>query len=788
VSATDVSPGPRSAAVDHSETARGRGPWDALAPWLPAAAVATVMVGLLGAANTPLWDICRYGAYVAYAVIVPGTLVYRALRRTPHTLIEDLAYGAVTGLVLEIAAWAVWSSVGARAWLWAWPLVVIAVFAAVPSLRRHWWVRDYRPTPAGFAWATAAICGGFLGYLYVTFLHPNPILPAGERQRIYVDLPYQLSLAAEAKHHFPPHVPQVAEEPLHYHYFAFAHQGAGSLISGVDLTSVVLRLDVPLLCLAAIVALAVTGWRVSGRPWVGVIAAGLTFTIGEFGFSDPVTMPFGTIATFIVWSSQSMTYSWLLLIVLVGVLADRMGRPPPAEPESPTATGAAAVPGLGPGAWVLLALLALASVGSKATSVPVAAGALAFLAAVQLLRRRRVSRPVLIALAITIGAQLVGNAVLFAFETHGMAVRPFWGPDKFLPPGGGALAVGGIALAFVANMMLRLAGLPVLVWLGGRGRKIGDVEVLLAGGALTGVVAYLVFAHPGDANQYFLRAGWMFGVIGSAWGAVLLADRARLTGRAPAAARARRSLAAAAVLCCAILIGLELAFAGPVTGRDRFAPLDPIVSWFLALFAITAIGAFLWQIARALTPTLRGRGPVVLLTLALLAGAPGLVMESRIAHRHPNGGGYAPVVMPASRVEAARWLREHSTPAQVVATNAHCLAVVRGLCDSRTFWISAYSERRVLVEGWIFAPRAAAMAATSPSGVYTPFWDQGLLRLNDAAFTAPTPEVLLALRDEHGVRWLVADRTSAAGRESPALARYADKVFDNGRIAIYALR
>jgi hypothetical protein len=750
-----------------------------VAPWLPAAAVTAVAIGLLLASHTPAWDIGRYAAYVVYAVIVPGTLVFRALRRTPHTLVEDLAYGAVVGLVLEIAAWALWSSVGAQGRLWAWPLVVFAIFAAVPSLRRHWWVRGYTRTPPGFAWATAAVSGGFLAYLYVTFLHPNPILPTGETQRIYIDLPYQLSLAAEAKHHFPPHVPQVAEEPLHYHYFAFAHQGVGSLISGVDLTSIVLRLDVPLLCLAAIVALAVTGWRVTGRPWAGVIAAALTFTIGEFGFSDPATMPFGTIATFIVWSSQSMTYSWLLLIVLVGVLADRV-KPPGTETESP------AVPTLGPGAWVLLSLLALASVGSKATSVPVAAGALGFLAAIQLLRRRRIAWPVLAALGITIGAQLIGNAVLFAFETHGMVVHPFWGPDRYVDPDGGVLAVGGVAVAFVANMLLRLAGIPVLAGL--RRRRLGDAEWLLIGGALAGIVAYLTFKHPGDANQYFVRAGWMFGVIASAWGAVLLFDRARLTGSSRSAVSARRLLVVTGVIYCATMIGLELVFAEPVTGRDRFAPLEPIVSWFIAVLALAAIGAFFWYLAGRLSPEVRGRGPAALLGVVLLAGAPGLVMESKIAVRFPNGGGYAPVVVPATRVDAARWLRDHSSPADVVATNAHCLYVVRGYCDSRSFWISAYSERRVLVEGWIFAPRAAELAAASPLGVYTPFWDQPLQKLNDTAFRAPTADVLRQLHDEHGVRWLVADRSSPAGRESAALATLADKVFENERVTIYALR
>jgi hypothetical protein len=316
-----------------------------------------------------------------------------------------------------------------------------------------------------------------------------------------------------------------------------------------------------------------------------------------------------------------------------------------------------------------------------------------------------------------------------------------------------------------------------------RGRRLSDVETLLIGGTLGGIVAYLVFAHPGDANQYFVRAGWIFGVIGSAWGAVLLADRARLVGRA------RWVLAVGVVGYCAALIALQLAFAGPVAGPSVQQRLAPFNGWFTELAVLTAIGVAVWRIGRSLTPALRGRGPVVLLGMVLLAGIPGLVIESRIGARSPNGGGYAPSALPATRVDAARWLREHSSPDDVVATNAHCLYTIKGgYCDSRSFWISAYSERRVLVEGWIFAPRAAAIAGFTPLGVYTPFWDQALLRLNDSAFTAPTLPVLSNLRDQHGVRWLVVDRTSPAGRESPRLGSLATKVFDNGRVAIYSVR
>jgi hypothetical protein len=179
-------------------------------------------------------------------------------------------------------------------------------------------------------------------------------------------------------------------------------------------------------------------------------------------------------------------------------------------------------------------------------------------------------------------------------------------------------------------------------------------------------------------------------------------------------------------------------------------------------------------------PALRGRGGLVTLTAILVVGAPGLVMDMYKSTQAPNGGAYANVPMPRSRIDAARWARDHSRPDDVIATNVHCLAIRNGWCDSRTFWLSAYAERRVLVEGWGFAPRVAT------TGPYTPFWDADLLRRNDAAFTAPTADGLAELRDRHGVRWLVVDRS--IGIESPDLAGLATLGFDNGRLAVYQLR
>jgi hypothetical protein len=728
-------------------------------------AVAAVVAWI--ATDTAGADIARYGLYVGYAVVAPGTLVYRALRRTPFTLVEDLAYGAAVGLVLEIGAWALWSALGLGGWLWTWPLVVLGTFAAVPRLRRHWWVKGYTRVPLAFAWSVAGVCVFFLAYLYAVFLSVNPILPTANDQLVYVDLPFQLSLAGEAKHHFPMHVPQVAQEPLHYHWFDFAHMGAASLISGVDLPVVFYRLDVPLICLASIVALAVTGWRASGRAGVGAIAAALTYVVGELNFNNPEGWPFGTIATFIVWSSMSMNYSWLLLIVLIGVLV------------SVVAGGEGAVPSMGRGALVLTGVLALGSAGAKSSSLPVVLGALGVAVAVSFLRRRRVDRMLLAAAAIVLGAQAFGYAFIYVFGTHGTTIKLFWGLRRFYPPGGGLPAMAAIAAAFVGNLLLRLAGVPLLVAL--RRRRLGDVEVLLLAGLAAGLGAYLVLGHLGDANQYFYRDGWMFGVIASAWGIVLLADRSELT---PAF---RRGLAAAGTVFAVALVIAQLRYARPTPWHQPMDPLKPVLRWLGVLVLLAALGAVWWRVFRSLQPSLRGRGGLVLLTGVLLAGTPGLVMDAASAHAHPNGGGYVGVWLPAYRVEAARWLRDHSRPEDVVATDAHCLYITEeGYCDSRSFWLSAYSERRVLVEGWLFAPRAAELVAKTGAGVYTPFWNQELLNLNDEAFTTPTPEVLGRLRNEYGVRWLVLDRTWHI--ELDELADLADKRYDDGVIAIYQLR
>ena len=714
--------------------------------WLPLTATLAYLVAVLVSADTAPVDLLRYAAYVVLALLLPGTLVYRSLRRIPHSLVDDLAMGLAVGLALELPAWALASVLDLRGVLWLWPLAVVVPFAVAPRLRRHWRVSGYAPAPLGWSWTVAGVVAFFTTYLSSVFLRRNPILPTGEGTRQYLDLAYQLSLAGEAKHQFPLHVPQVAGEPLDYHWFAHAHMASTSLIAGIDLPVVALRLAIPALSALAILLTAVVGWRITGKPFVGAVAAVLFFAVGEVNFTDPVTFPFGTQVTFAVWHGMSMIYSWVLLLALIGVLARIVSSS--SEWRD----------------YVLAALLMLASSGAKASSLPVVAVALLVTAVALLFAGRRIPWAVVVAGLLAAAAQLAATAVLFRFKSYGLAVQPFFSFERLTAATPAVLVV----VAFLVNLELRTAGIVPLAWI--RRGRLDAAQWFLLGGAVAGPVIYLALESPSDNNQYFTRAGFTFAVLLSAWGYALVLEQARLSRAATVA------LAVGSAAFVVLLVGLQFVFAGPAPPAD---PLLPLLEWTLLLASVGLVFAAIWGALRPrYRAAVRGRGGVVALTAVLLVGAPGLVMDMRTSERSPNGGAYATVALPRSRVDAARWVRDHSAPGDVLATNVHCLATgPNGYCDPRSFWLSAYAERRVLIEGWAFAPRV------SETSDWT-FWDPDLLRRNDAAFTAPTPAGLAFLRDR-GVKWLVVDRR--VGQESPELAALATLHYDNGRLAVYEL-
>lgn len=728
--------------------------------WLPLATSTVVVAAILLAAQTSPADIAKYLAYGAFAVTLPGTLVYRALRRTPHTLVEDIAMGAALGLVLELAGWAVFSLLDLRAVIWLWPLLVIVPFAAVPGLRRHWIVRDYASTaPPGWSWTLAAIVVFFAAYLFAVFYAENPIIPDTESTRQFLDLPYQLSLAGEATHRLPPDVPQVAGEPLNYHWFAFVHLAMTGMVGHIDLPVVTMRLMVLGICALTAILTAVVGWRLSGRRWVGIAAAAMFFVIGEFDFAAAGWPPFGSQATFVVWPSLSMTYSWALLVACIGVAGGILIRRAD-----------------GKGAYVLLALFALASSAAKGSSLPVVAAALAFAGVAVLVTTRRIPWAIVTSGAIVVGAQLVAMAVIFKFQRYGVRVEPFSELRPFWTENLGdrgtvkqAAVVTAVWVAFLLHLQLRAAGIIAVLWL--RRLRLDPVQWFLLGGALAGPAIHVMLR--GYASTWFTRAGFPFSVILSAWGYALLYERSKVDSKG------RVVLGAGAAAFAVALTAISLAF-GYTTypSGHSYSQMLPILQLAAALVAFGVVAAGAWWVLRGRIPALRGRGWLVVLTAVLLAGAPGLFLDAKASWGVQGGPYGAWTAVPASQVQAARWVRGNTAPTDVIATNSHCANSARECESAESFWVSAYTERSTLLEGWSFAPRWQA-------GPTPGFWDQTLYQLNEDAFYAPTAEKLRLLHDRYRVRYLIAVRTVAP--ESEQLAGLAERRFDNGRVAVYEL-
>ncbi len=67
-----------------------------------------------------------------------------------------------------------------------------------------------------------------------------------------------------------------------------------------------------------------------------------------------------------------------------------------------------------------------------------------------------------------------------------------------------------------------------LLWVQ-RGR-LDPTQWFLFGGALAGILTFLIIDQPSDGNQYFARTGYTYSVILSVWGFALLLDRRSTAG------------------------------------------------------------------------------------------------------------------------------------------------------------------------------------------------------------------------------------------------------------------
>jgi hypothetical protein len=771
--------------------------------WVPAALVATLTAYVLHAYGVAFPTTLTFAGYIGAGVILPGTLLWRAGHGRSGWFLADVAAGTAVGYAMETLTYLVVRALGVPLLVLIFPAAAIVTFLAVPRLRPYWrgcGDRDDR-APAWFAWAMGLL-------LVVLVLRSTRLFRSLLLQWPYVsasdpDPAFHLAIIGDAKYHIPPVTPWVAGEPMLYHWFVYPEMAATSWVTGISPMVLLFRLSLLPMIFAFVALIAAMARRLTGRWWPGLVASAASFLVlsanplpwrlpdswyGFDAFDD------GSLFNMVTWTSPTQTFGMLLfagaMLVLIELQLDE------ARPGRATF-----------GRWALFTVLLAVLTGAKATFLPLLLAALVCQLAVLGVARRRLHRPTAVAAAICAVGLAFAQLVLYRGANLGLTVAPLAAERLFsaMVPAVTGLTDQGAPL----RRVLFATGLNLLclafIW-GGilglliRRRFLNPAVLLLLTVGASGLSLFLLLGHSGGAQGYFISSARPYLTIAAVLGLVTLLDTAALPRRAGLAIVSALGAGVGAVYVVRLFGDTHMPTQLDNTASHRATAMG-IAQPYAVLVALVAVAGTLGWLA------LRGRRAFGLAMIVALGAGFGLpTVADNAAFMIDNGtrdgwmrdpdrayfavgdttGASAMIRDDVQR--AGAWLRDHSSPGDLVATNAHCLwaASTDAPCDNRHFSIAAVSERRILVEGWGFVDKAyvtAAAAGVDPS--YGPFWDQNLLATNDAAFTHPSTATVARLRDSYGVRWLFADE--AQGNVAADLGTFATLRFRTGRVGVYEL-
>ncbi|MBB2943140.1 hypothetical protein FB565_002853 [Actinoplanes lutulentus] len=745
-------------------------------PWL---VVVAVLLGLLTWSNTPGVETLRYAVYWPLGVLVPGVLVYRALRGSRGNLPEDIGFGATAGIAVQLIGWAIFVSLGIGGVLWVWPLLVIAVFAAVPGLRRHWRIEDPQPLPLAWSWAIAAIAVLAVAVLGLGEWATNPLPPV--THSLFGDIYYHWANAAQLSHTIFPTQPQMAGEPLKYHWFSDAFRASATMISGAELATVMLRLWAGPIVITTVLVIAGLARQASRVWWAGPVAAFVAVALPlasiwpEFS-SWPVTVE--------PWYSPTLTFSIPFVTVVAALLVD-MARGVPLKKRG----------------WALFGMLLVVATASKSSSLPVLLGGIMLGGLALWVITRQLPKMMLgalgaaaLVLALTVpflagGGSGAGIQFGATFSFKGQYI---WvvgkdhipGTGGILPeqmfhvPWGLKLILPALVVCFVISQLGRVLGFAALLR---RDIRKDAAAWVLAGIGIAGWAGALLVNHTANGELYFVYSAIPAQAALTAW---------LLTAVAPR--KAYLPIAGgllAGALTGALLYRFGPGLDGPWQDHWRYNLGRPVI----VLLIVLAIGAGLWWLHRRRWPAMVGTGLAVLVAAGIglgwdttWRGVSGQA-EQAFNGTTPSAGKKGDFWVTQNEMRAAAWLADNAPAEDYVATNVHCEMVKTDAdCTNRSFWVSALTEHAVVLEGWAYQP--ATQSAHGESGI--PYFkaaspEPERQRINDAAFSAPTASGLAELRDRYKAKWLYADKR--ASPVSPELANLATERFRAGDVIVYQL-
>lgn len=739
--------------------------------WPAALATLAVVTLVLSGTGIPPTDVLAYLAYLATAVSLPGVVAWQlllsGLRRDGDegpTWFEDLTLGTIFGFGVQLPFFLLGVVLGAPWLIWV-PPVLAVVAVAAPFGRRVVVRRRGRLDPRA-AWALAGVIT--VGMLALArHIFPRRPLSLPVRVSGNIDETFHQALVADVANRFPPEIPFLLGTRLDYHWFVHAQIAATKWVTGMD-TVVLLRQGMLTVTLVlGVLGLAAVALRLSGRPVAAVIAPAL-LVAGVFHLHGPDYNMGKFLEPYVMawrFASPSQSYGVMIsmpaLMLMLEVL--RPGRRP------------------SPATWVTLTLALVLLAGAKATFLPIFLCGAVGAWIVGLAVTRRVDRKLTGLVVLVLGVFVFTQLVLFGGQTGAMSFAPLRTPERFMVSGGveaGTVALVLMTAATLVSWLLYGVGVFGLV----RGRLVLDPRtVWLVGAAAAGIAVPFVLHRSGGSQLWFSRSAAELVVLASAWGMAVLLPRPLKAGRA--------LLFAGSALAAGLLAALASVALARWSATPNQLSLTTLAATILAPVALAAVIGLVWLVV----PKVRRHGATtaaVLLSLLLGLGLGNVYLLVHAQLTEPLGPAKPgrPLFAKGS-IEAARYIRDNSDVYDVVATNIHCAQPDKRRCDNRSFWVSGYTERRVVVQGWGYTAGLNMTAVPGVANKALPIPDTERLEINDAAFLQPSEETVERLVEEYGADWFFVNKKHPADLDGLAdLPTVLEKRFENDNYVVYEVR
>jgi len=763
------------------------------APLMGALLVLSTLVATWLVLGVSIGEVARFVAFEILYVLLPGCVLYVALSPPPDGWLRVLGIGWPSGYALEIGAYALTSAIHARELFALYPLLILAITAPLVYVRwRAYWSVvpvGHPPSRQGTSperhhdlhLLVAAMAVSFaLALLAFEYFALYP-LPGQTRNVTYApDNMYDVSLAAEARNHWPITEPAIANEPLQYYVGVFVDVAAVNQVTGVSLSTVILRLLPSTVILIVAMQLFLLARSLGGSPWLGPVAVTLFLVVEEVNLDPTRTYAFN--ANFFPTIPGSPTYALgivfylgLLALVQASLTEGDKTYPPSRRRRSRLMPHKTTAP------LVIFGILVL---GAGATKMYAALDLLGgfglfWVWCVATARHRRLASCYLAVSSACVG---VVFQLLLTGRNHISTLRvgplAFLKGTIFLPIFGdhSAALVVLVLAAVIVWAICTFAPLLGAGWMLLGHRTASPFVVLSLTMFLFGVAAYAGSSVPYFSQSYFLAYGYLALIPVASLGVT------RLWSDIPSGARPRILGACAATLVIGLIVGgsTKVLTATGILTESRHGPW---YVWYFVGYGIVAGTVVLWviKIDKHLIGALPSRAGRVLACCIPLLGTLGLVKPlaagsarlSELALHEPVIAGH-PNAQPGMSHALYRgliWVRDHTGLCSVLAVNYHDND---GRWEDEYYYYTAFTERRVFLEAWAATARGGYGEQSYPTR----------FALDRLATQRGSPTALRKLA-QAGVSYVLIDKSHGGGaREPPNVSRL---VFENGALDVYRL-